>query len=114
METLNTQIAHMRNVLILTDGDGVILHGMGSQHLQKGFEHTASVAGASWREDHRGTHAIATVLIEQAAMTVHGAEHFMAQHLEMQRHSGNISAVARDLGISRNTWYRMLKTMGMH
>jgi len=80
METLNSQIAHMRNVVILTDDDGVILHSMGSQHLQKGFERTASSAGTSWREDHRGTNAIGTVLIEQAAMTVQGAEHFMAQH----------------------------------
>ena len=80
METLNTQIAHMRNVVILTDDDGIILHSLGSQHLQKGFERTASLAGTSWSEDHRGTNAIGTVLIEQAAMTVQGAEHFMAQH----------------------------------
>jgi len=33
--------------------------------------------------------------------------------LAMQAESGNISAVARKLGISRNTLYRKLKTMGL-
>lgn len=80
METLNAQIAHMRNVVILTDDDGVILHSLGSQYLHKGAERMASSVGASWHEGHRGTNAIGTVLFEQAAMTVHGAEHFMAQH----------------------------------
>jgi transcriptional regulator of acetoin/glycerol metabolism len=80
METLNAQIAHMRNVVILTDDDGVILHSLGSEHLHKGVDRMASTAGASWHEGHRGTNAIGTVLVEQAAMTVQGAEHFMAQH----------------------------------
>jgi transcriptional regulator of acetoin/glycerol metabolism len=36
-----------------------------------------------------------------------------AIRLAMQRQSGNISAVARQLGISRNTLYRKLKSMGL-
>jgi transcriptional regulator of acetoin/glycerol metabolism len=31
----------------------------------------------------------------------------------MQQHTGNISAVARQLGISRNTLYRKLKLIGL-
>jgi len=31
----------------------------------------------------------------------------------MQTHSGNVSAVARQLGISRNTLYRKLKSIGL-
>jgi sigma-54 dependent transcriptional regulator, acetoin dehydrogenase operon transcriptional activator AcoR len=31
----------------------------------------------------------------------------------MQQHNGNISAVARQLGISRNTLYRKLKLLGL-
>jgi transcriptional regulator of acetoin/glycerol metabolism len=80
METLNAQIAPMHNVVILTDDEGVILHSLGSEYLQKGAERMASSAGVSWHEGHRGTNAIGTVLVEQAEMTVHGAEHFMAQH----------------------------------
>lgn len=83
METLNAQIAHMRNLVILTDDAGVILHSLGSQYLEKGAERMASSAGASWHESYRGTNAIGTVLVEQTAMTVRGAEHFMAQHHAM-------------------------------
>ncbi|MGZ9002135.1 MAG: helix-turn-helix domain-containing protein, partial [Methylophilus sp.] len=31
----------------------------------------------------------------------------------MQQHQGNVSAVARQLGISRNTLYRKLKSLGL-
>jgi transcriptional regulator of acetoin/glycerol metabolism len=32
----------------------------------------------------------------------------------MEKHSGNVSAVARQLNISRNTLYRKLKAIGLH
>ncbi|HEY0905995.1 MAG TPA: helix-turn-helix domain-containing protein, partial [Methylophilus sp.] len=32
----------------------------------------------------------------------------------MQQHAGNISAVARQLGMSRNTLYRRLKALNLH
>lgn len=88
METLNEQIAHTRNVVILTDDAGVILHSLGGHHLLKEEQRMALSAGASWHEDHRGTNAIGTVLVEQSALTVQGAEHFMAYH-----HSLSCSAV---------------------
>lgn len=88
METLNEQIAHTRNIVILTDDEGVILHSLGGHHFLKEEQRIALSAGASWHEDHRGTNAIGTVLVEQAALTVQGAEHFMAQH-----HSLSCSAV---------------------
>jgi transcriptional regulator of acetoin/glycerol metabolism len=34
-------------------------------------------------------------------------------HRAMQQHQGNVSAVARQLGISRNTLYRKLKSLGL-
>jgi len=88
METLNEQIAHTRNVVILTDDEGVILHSLGGHHFLNESQRIALSAGASWHEDHRGTNAIGTVLIEQSALTVQGAEHFMAYH-----HSLSCSAV---------------------
>ena len=88
METLNEQIAHTRNIVILTDDEGVILHSLGGHDFLKEEQRIALSAGASWHEDHRGTNAIGTVLVEQSAMTVQGAEHFMAQH-----HSLSCSAV---------------------
>ncbi|MES2014007.1 MAG: sigma-54-dependent Fis family transcriptional regulator [Pseudomonadota bacterium] len=88
METLNEQIAHTRNIVILTDDEGVILHSLGGHHFLQEEQRIALSAGASWHEDHRGTNAIGTVLVEQAALTVQGAEHFMAHH-----HSLSCSAV---------------------
>lgn len=88
METLNEQIAHTRNVVILTDDEGVILHSLGGHHFLNEDQRIALSAGASWHENHRGTNAIGTVLIEQSALTVQGAEHFMAYH-----HSLSCSAV---------------------
>jgi len=88
METLNEQIAHTRNVVILTDDEGVILHSLGGHHFLNEAQRIALSAGASWHEDHRGTNAIGTVLIEQSALTVQGAEHFMSYH-----HSLSCSAV---------------------
>lgn len=88
METLNEQIAHTRNIVILTDDEGVILHSLGGHDFLQEEQRISLSAGASWHEDHRGTNAIGTVLIEQSAMTVQGAEHFMMQH-----HSLSCSAV---------------------
>lgn len=88
METLSEQIAHTRNVVILTDDEGLILHSMGSQHLFGEEQRLALSAGTSWNESQRGTNAIGTAIFEQSALTVQGAEHFMAYH-----HSLNCSAV---------------------
>lgn len=59
METLNDQIAHTRNIVILTDDEGVILHSLGGHDFLKEDHLVALSAGASWHEDHRGTNAIA-------------------------------------------------------
>ncbi|WP_047549967.1 sigma-54-dependent Fis family transcriptional regulator [Methylotenera sp. G11] len=88
METLSEQIAHTQNVVILTDDEGLILHSLGSQQLLQDDQRIALSAGASWNENQRGTNAIGTAIIEQSALTVQGAEHFMAYH-----HSLNCSAV---------------------
>jgi len=88
METLSEQIAHTQNVVILTDDEGLILHSLGSQYLLENDQRVALSAGASWSESQRGTNAIGTAIIEQSALTVQGAEHFMAYH-----HSLNCSAV---------------------
>lgn len=80
METLVEQIAHTRNVVILTDDEGVILHSLGEQHLLKPEQRVALSAGSSWHENQRGTNAIGTALIEKSAMTVQGSQHFMVRN----------------------------------
>lgn len=81
MLTLSEQIAHTRSLVILTDHEGVILRSMGDDSIVNDeAERAALMPGASWSEAHRGTNAIGTALIEQSAITVQGAEHFMAHH----------------------------------
>lgn len=87
MLTLSGQIAHTRSLVILTDNEGVILRTMG-EGVEQGDIRASLLPGASWSEEHRGTNAIGTALIERAPISVQGAEHFMAYH-----HSLSCSAV---------------------
>lgn len=88
METLNEQISLTRSIVILTDDAGLILHSLGDQHFLNEEQRRSLVPGVSWHEDHRGTNAIGTALVEKTAMTVQGIEHYMAHH-----HSLSCSAV---------------------
>lgn len=87
MLTLSEQIAHTRSLVILTDNEGVILRTMG-EGVEAGDIRASLLPGASWSEEHRGTNAIGTALVERAPISVQGAEHFMAYH-----HSLSCSAV---------------------
>ncbi len=80
MMSLSEQIAHTRSMVILTDAEGVILHTMGDATFLSQAQQIALAPGASWSEEHRGTNAIGTALIEQSPIAVQGAEHFMAYH----------------------------------
>lgn len=80
MDTLNEQIAHTRSIVILTDDEGVILHSLGDSSFMSEAQRIALNPGTSWNENHRGTNAIGTALVEQAAITVRGAEHYVAKH----------------------------------
>ena len=80
MDTLNEQIAHTNSVVILTDAEGVVLHSAGERHFLNQSQQVALSPGSSWNEEHRGTNAIGTALVERAALSVQGAEHFMSHH----------------------------------
>lgn len=87
MLTLSEQIAHTQSLVILTDNEGVILRTQG-EGVQESNIRASLLPGASWSEEHRGTNAIGTALVERSPISVQGAEHFMAYH-----HSLSCSAV---------------------
>lgn len=91
MLTLSEQIAHTQSLVILTDNEGVILRTM-SEDMGMGAApdglRASLLPGASWSEEHRGTNAIGTALVERTPISVQGAQHFMAYH-----HSLSCSAV---------------------
>jgi sigma-54 dependent transcriptional regulator, acetoin dehydrogenase operon transcriptional activator AcoR len=80
MMTLSEQISHTKSLVILTDGEGVILRSMGDHTTTDEVQRASLLPGASWSEGHRGTNAIGTALIEQSAISVQGHEHYMAYH----------------------------------
>jgi sigma-54 dependent transcriptional regulator, acetoin dehydrogenase operon transcriptional activator AcoR len=80
MMTLSEQISHTNSLVILTDSDGVILRSMGDHYATDEVQRASLLPGASWSEEHRGTNAIGTALVEQSAISVQGYEHFMAYH----------------------------------
>lgn len=87
MLTLSEQIAHTRSLVILTDNEGIILRSM-SEGVDENEIRASLLPGASWSEEHRGTNAIGTALVERLPISVQGTEHFMAYH-----HSLSCSAV---------------------
>ncbi len=87
MTTLSEQIAHTRSLVILTDSEGVILRTKG-EGVDENEIRASLLPGASWSEEHRGTNAIGTALVERLPISVQGSEHFMTYH-----HSLSCSAV---------------------
>lgn len=85
----------LRIALALADGEVITL-----EHLPQDFI-----------EEMRLHHAAAASM-KKADSALEGMEQ-AAIRLAMQQHHGNISAVSRQLGISRNTLYRKLKTQGL-
>lgn len=80
MEYLFDQVRHNHNVVILSDSQGTLMHTLGDPYFLSKAERVSLSAGASWREDQRGTNAIGTALVDQCAVEIHGAEHFLERN----------------------------------
>jgi transcriptional regulator of acetoin/glycerol metabolism len=76
MENLFDQIANTQSMVILTDAQGMILHSLGDDDFVSRAQRVALQPGVSWNEDHKGTNAIGTTLVEKTAVSVNGSEHF--------------------------------------
>ena len=66
--------------LMLTDGDGVILHYVGDPGFTATARRSGLREGAIWSERELGTNGMGTCLIEQRAVVIHQAEHFLLQN----------------------------------
>jgi len=80
MEYLFDQVRHNQNVVILADSQGTLMHTLGDPYFLSKAERVSLSAGASWREDQRGTNAIGTAIVEQCAVEIHGPEHFLERN----------------------------------
>ena len=73
---LYEQIRSTGSVVILSDGNGLVLEGLGDPDFVNRADQVALKAGAQWGEELRGTNAIGTAIAEQQPVEVVGAEHF--------------------------------------
>lgn len=80
MEYLHAQTRGSGSMVILADERGVLLQALGDADFLGRAERVALMPGASWAERHRGTNAIGTAVAEGAAVTVHGAEHYLERN----------------------------------
>jgi transcriptional regulator of acetoin/glycerol metabolism len=90
MEYLFEQVRHSQGMVILADQRGTLMHTLGHPDFLSKAERVALASGASWHEQHRGTNAIGTALIEGSGIEIHGAEHFLGaqrlSHLHRRAH----------------------------
>lgn len=76
MEFLFEQVRHSQGMVILADQRGMLMHTLGHADFLSKADRVALSCGASWHEQHRGTNAIGTALVEASGVEIHGAEHF--------------------------------------
>ena len=80
MEFLFDQVRSSQGMVILADQRGTLMHTLGHADFLGKADRVALSCGASWQEQHRGTNAIGTALIEASGVEVHGAEHFFERN----------------------------------
>lgn len=68
------------SIVILTAPDGMILEALGSANFLDKAARVSLRPGVPWNENHTGTNAIGTAMIEGRAIEVRGSEHFFAPH----------------------------------
>ena len=80
LETLAGEARETGSVVILADGDGMILDTLGDLGFAARAAQVALQPGVSWKEASTGTNAIGTAIAERKPVAVHGSEHFFAGH----------------------------------
>jgi len=90
-------VAQAQGILLLSDASGVILHSTGNNAFLHKADQVALRPGASWAEDHRGTNAIGTALIENAFIRVHGQEHYLSCNRILSCHAAPIRSPRGDI-----------------
>ena len=77
MELLLEQTLATQSMVVLTDATGTVLHSVGHDNFLQRASKVALAPGANWSESCKGTNAIGTAMINEAATLVHADEHFM-------------------------------------
>ncbi|MBI3146285.1 MAG: sigma-54-dependent Fis family transcriptional regulator [Pseudogulbenkiania sp.] len=87
MEQLYKRVSSLGYVLLLTDAQGVTVDYIGNDALEKDLKKAGLYLGADWNEEHAGTCAVGTCIVEQAPLTCHRNDHFDATHISLSCNS---------------------------
>ncbi|MFM2111952.1 MAG: hypothetical protein RLZZ271_612 [Pseudomonadota bacterium] len=77
LEALHEQIANTHSMVLLTDGQGRILHSLGDDSFLERADKVALKPGVDWSEVAKGTNAIGTAITLGRPVVVHGQQHFL-------------------------------------
>ncbi len=77
LQALYEQIANTHSMVVLTDGEGRILHSLGDDTFLEQAEKVALKPGVDWSEAAKGTNAIGTAIALGRPVTVHADQHYL-------------------------------------
>lgn len=97
LNTLASMVSSAKNIILLADASGVILHEEGSTEFLQKAERVALLPGVCWSESQRGTNAIGTALLEGTAVRVHGSEHFLECNKSLSCHAAPVFSPRGDI-----------------
>ena len=80
MQTLYQQVAGSKYAVVLTDHEGVILRCLSEPGFDRAARDSGLRAGGIWNEPEQGTNGMGTCLVEQRAVVIHHAEHFLSRN----------------------------------
>ncbi|AMO39057.1 sigma-54-dependent Fis family transcriptional regulator [Thauera humireducens] len=80
MEHLYEQIRSSGSLVVLSDAQGMILHAIGDPGFVDSASRVALQPGADWSEEHRGTNAVGSALIERSPVEIFGGEHYLQRN----------------------------------
>jgi sigma-54 dependent transcriptional regulator, acetoin dehydrogenase operon transcriptional activator AcoR len=78
MEILYEQIINTHSMVVLTDDQGTILHGIGDNDFLAKAEKVALLPGVNWAENKKGTNGMGTALMDERPTLVHAGEHYLS------------------------------------
>jgi transcriptional regulator of acetoin/glycerol metabolism len=83
LDRLYNVVGQARYIVLLCDRDGVAIDSRANAADAQQFRHWGIYLCGVWSEEVEGTNAIGTSISELRAVTVHGAQHFRARHINL-------------------------------
>ena len=83
MEQLFKRVSPLGYVLLLTDAQGITVDYIGNDVWDRDLKRAGLYLGADWNEEHVGTCAVGTCIVEQAPLICHQVDHFDTTHINL-------------------------------